>query len=185
MDKILLEQVVSEYLSGNGTLTQLERKFKINKSIIKSELLKLGYVIKSGYKLSTVLGLKSATEEYIKQYNNGETPSLTKISSQFKINRKVLSDRLKELNIEVINYQNKSKFDECVFDSIDNEEKAYWLGFIFADGCISSRDNAFELSLKGEDIEHLHKFNTFMGHIHDNVKLSTIKSNNTEYTRCR
>lgn len=185
MDENLLKQVISEYLSGNGTLTQLEKKFKIKKSIIISRLSEMGYVIKSGYKLSTVIGLKLATEEYIRQYNNKETPSLTKISEQFKIDRGFLSNRLKELNIEIINYQNKSKFNEHIFDSIDTEEKAYWLGFIFADGYISSRDNAFELSLKAEDKEHLDKFNTFMEHIHDNVKLSTVKTNNIEYFRCR
>ena len=69
---------------------------------------------------------------------------------------------LQENGIEVINYQNLTKFNENVFDSIDTEEKAYWLGFIFADGYISLKGNSFELSLKGSDSEHLDKFNKFM-----------------------
>ena len=71
--------------------------------------------------------------------------------------------------------QNKTKFNENIFDCIDTEEKAYWLGFIFADGSIRSNGSfIFELSLKGSDINHLHKFNTFMGHIKDNVKIGKV-----------
>ena len=37
-------------------------------------------------------------------------------------------------------HMNKSRtvFDKNIFDTIDTEEKAYWLGFIYADGNISS-----------------------------------------------
>ena len=78
----------------------------------------------------------------------------------------------------------KPSFNENVFDNIDTEEKAYWLGFIFADGTISSsplRENAktqyqFELSLSSKDKEHLEKFAKFI-----NYK----KSIYCDETRCR
>ena len=54
-----------------------------------------------------------------------------------------------------------------MFDSIDTEEKAYWLGFIYADGNIMTvtkkiQTYTLNITLKNSDIEHLHKFNTFM-----------------------
>lgn len=53
----------------------------------------------------------------------------------------------------------KAQFNEHIFDSIDTEEKAYWLGFIYADGCIS--DNG-SLELGIIDKEHLEKFKMFI-----------------------
>jgi len=53
-------------------------------------------------------------------------------------------------------------FDNTVFNKINSEEKAYWLGFLYADGAVSSRDNEVELSLQLLDAEHLNKFKTFL-----------------------
>ena len=32
----------------------------------------------------------------------------------------------------------KKKYNENYFETIDSEDKAYFLGFIFADGCITN-----------------------------------------------
>lgn len=52
----------------------------------------------------------------------------------------------------------KYYFNNEYFDRIDTEEKAYWLGFLYADGYISSNNNGFGCSLKKEDESHLKKF---------------------------
>lgn len=41
-------------------------------------------------------------------------------------------------------------------DKIDSEEKAYFLGFMYADGCVTS-GNAITIQLKESDLEHLEK----------------------------
>lgn len=112
--------------------------------------------------------------------------SLTELGKREGIDRRTISKHLKELGIKIINRQNIVKFNENIFDCIDTEEKAYWLGFIFADGSIRSNGSfIFELSLKGSDINHLHKFNKFMGHIKDNVKIGKVTVSGKSYTRCR
>lgn len=113
-------------------------------------------------------------------YLNGK--SLTKLEKETGISRRRITKYLKDKGIEIINRQNRVKFDENIFDTIDSEEKAYWLGFIYADGYISDNDyciykNVFELGLKLSDVEHLNKFNTFTKHISNNVK--------TDSYRCR
>lgn len=42
------------------------------------------------------------------------------------------------------------------FKKIDTEQKAYWLGFIYADGCVT--DTTVNILLKGDDSTHLEKY---------------------------
>lgn len=51
--------------------------------------------------------------------------------------------------------------DETIFETIDTEEKAYWLGFLYADGYVNEKTTAIELSLAEIDYEHIVKFKKF------------------------
>ena len=48
-------------------------------------------------------------------------------------------------------------FNEHYFDEIDTKEKAYWLGFMYADGCIY-KNTIISCYLKNADTEHLIQF---------------------------
>lgn len=48
------------------------------------------------------------------------------------------------------------------FETIDTEEKAYWLGFLYADGSIGSKEDKIELGLAEKDLKHIEKFRDFM-----------------------
>lgn len=188
-----IEFAAQEFLSGRKTLSELKKELNLeNTKGIVDKINNLGYYMGPRMRSSTVINLKKAVDEYIKDYNN--KPSISKLSRKYKISSENISNVLKSLGYEIINHQNKLKFDETVFDSIDNEEKAYWLGFIFADGYISAYDSDgknrfnFELSLKGSDKEHLDKFNVFMKHEDPNhVKIGESKCFNTgsSCSRCR
>lgn len=69
-----------------------------------------------------------------------------------------------------------------IFKDIDTANKAYWLGFLFADGYI--RENSVELALK--DKEHIEKFKTF---INSRCKISErhiyLKTTQKEYIAYR
>ena len=49
------------------------------------------------------------------------------------------------------------------FEIIDTEEKAYWLGFMYADGCVGSKEDKIELGLAEKDLKQIEKFRDFMG----------------------
>ena len=49
------------------------------------------------------------------------------------------------------------------FETIDTEEKAYWLGFLYADGSVGSKDDRIELGLAEKDFHHIEKFRDFIG----------------------
>lgn len=56
----------------------------------------------------------------------------------------------------------KYVLNQSYFETIDSEEKAYWLGFLYADGNVyvnkEQKQNVVTLSLKNTDKEHVNKF---------------------------
>lgn len=95
-------------------------------------------------------------EQALIDFNNNM--SLTKIAEKYNINRKTLSRYLKK-KFDVKPLQDgKLPVDSSYFNVIDNIHKAYWLGFLYADGAVSSTRNAIELALKEEDKQHIYKF---------------------------
>jgi hypothetical protein len=71
---------------------------------------------------------------------------------------------LKLNGIDVINKQNEqSGLKKDIFSKINNEEKAYWLGFLYADGSIDKNESIISLCLKESDLDHIKKFKTFIG----------------------
>jgi intein-encoded DNA endonuclease-like protein len=76
--------------------------------------------------------------------------------------------------------KNKYIVDHTIFNKIDNEEKAYWLGFLFADGHIRKRKKIenYELKLKIsiKDKNHLIEFKNFLKSTHPITKaISKVK----------
>lgn len=87
----------------------------------------------------------------------------------------------------------RSKYkNEHYFDCIDTEEKAYWLGFIFADGNVSKPSRVvqgkikpwyrIEVSLKYEDVDHLNKLRNAL-EMENEVRRS--HTNFAQCERCR
>lgn len=106
------------------------------------------------------------------------------IAEILQISKSTIFRRCKKLGLTIPNYHNSLKFNNLVFDKIDTEEKAYWLGFLFADGNVNSINNIVSITLKGEDINHLEKFKTFLN-ASNNIRLSILKNNNKEYSICK
>ncbi len=98
-------------------------------------------------------------EKAKKLYSQGV--SLTKISKELEMDRGTLSKNLKKDGVEVVNRQNLSRVNENIFEIIDTEEKAYWLGFMYADGYVGD-DNTIEVGLKSSDVNHLIKLKKFL-----------------------
>jgi hypothetical protein len=52
---------------------------------------------------------------------------------------------------------NYLSYDEYYFNNIDNSEKAYWLGFLYADGYVTT-NNRWGLQLAIKDLSHMENF---------------------------
>ena len=60
-------------------------------------------------------------------------------------------------------YRPSSFFDEHFFDNITTEEQAYFLGFMFADGCVlSDRNYSIRINLHEKDREILERFRALL-----------------------
>lgn len=68
---------------------------------------------------------------------------------------------------------------ENIFQQIQDDNTAYWLGFLAADGSI--HHNKLEIGLSIKDIEHLYKFKNFIDYEGEIVERKTLCSNNGKY----
>ena len=102
-------------------------------------------------------------DEISELYENGM--SLSKISKKLNIDRKALSKFFKKNGVETrkgFSYARKYNLNEHYFDKIDTEDKAYMLGFIYADGNNLFKKNRISIKLAQVDEEILHKFSMIM-----------------------
>ena len=74
--------------------------------------------------------------------------SLHELEKKYHHTRSNLSKWLETIGIKTTkgNHYRKYFHQEDFFETIDTEEKAYWLGFMFADGYIINNENKY-----GED----------------------------------
>lgn len=98
--------------------------------------------------------------------------SIDKIYKKYDISKKWIERILLKNNIQLRNFTDsrnrKHSFDRSFFKAIDNELKAYWLGFLYADGCIA--EYGVNLCLSFSDKEILEKFKediSFTGNIEE------------------
>jgi intein/homing endonuclease len=103
--------------------------------------------------------IKAAVKEYI---DSNYSVSLTQLGKKYGVRRQTISEYVKKQGVEVVNVQNLCRLNENVFENIDTEEKAYWLGFLFADGCIYQNEKRFRINLAIKDKDHLEKFAKFL-----------------------
>ena len=117
---------------------------------------------------------------------------MAKIGEIYGVSKVVIARILKEQNITYRNDNHKYHANYRNFQIIDTPEKAYWLGFIAADGYVYVRDketsnagNFCGINIHRRDKEHLEKFKMFMNsnvNILDHIQTEGF-SNNTPMSR--
>lgn len=112
--------------------------------------------------------------EIINKRKNGVR--LTQIMNEYSIKSpKTIYDIIKRNGIKKVGNK-KYIVDENYFSIIDSEEKAYWLGFLYADGYVRLKNNRsgqlkFKLSVK--DRNHIDLFNSC---VNSNYKIKDYTS---------
>lgn len=104
------------------------------------------------------------TEDVIVKYE--EFNNIHKVAKYFNVS---ISPIKRILNDGGIFPSNRRYFvDNTFFENIDSEVKAYWLGFIYADGYIRERKsgNSLEIKLAQKDKSHLELFRYHINSTH-------------------
>ena len=114
-------------------------------------------------------------EDAIKLYTQDKL-SYAQIGNLYGVGRKTVSKYLRNAGVKsnpkyvTVSTDDAEKFRKYdysvadhIFDNIDTEEKAYWLGFLYADGYVASERPTIELSLQESDYKTVEKFRIFVG----------------------
>lgn len=104
-------------------------------------------------------------KDIIEKYNMGF--SILALTKTTNYSYTVINRILKEENIPIRDNSYTARKYHCnsnIFEEINTEEKAYWLGFLYADGYISPANNSYTigLALSSIDKEHIEKFKIFL-----------------------
>ena len=106
--------------------------------------------------------LRYLTEDEEKQvFNERENGSSRKDTlSKWGISSRHYRDIVLKCGGEFRKVESWYRFNENYFEKIDTEDKAYFLGFIVADGCVSDNTNTIKIIQKETDI--LYEFKKFV-----------------------
>lgn len=104
--------------------------------------------------------LPSEHDKIIQQYLSGSTT--IELGEQYGVNSQAIVQILHKHNVP-IHYKRKYTLNENYFDIIDTPNKAYILGFLYADGYNSLRNHSIALALQEEDKYILDAINNEIG----------------------
>ena len=107
--------------------------------------------------------LQEQIEEIKKLYNGGE--GIESLQKKYKL--RPLAKYLKDFGIQKRSrseVRRKYHINENYFEKIDTEGKAYFLGFIYADGWLTKGRSRLGISLCKKDVDILIKFKEMLGY---------------------
>ncbi len=139
MDSLMgktIEQMAEEYSISNDEVKKL-----IDEDIKK----------RAG-KISGPIGNKEVRKELAKEYLDGR--STVGLSKKYGVSGITIAKYVRENGIDIRNSSEAHRIyhpNETIFDEIDTEEKAYLLGFIWADGYNNEENSLIRMELQSGD----------------------------------
>lgn len=150
-ESIYLSEIKQMWCYENNTILDITDALPVGQSIVRRCIKK--YNLDRCYKDKNWLHRK----HYIERKNTVEMAAEAKCS--FWTIRDWMKKHKLEICTEIANdRKRKYTFNHDYFKEVDTEEKAYWLGFLVADGSMSSSTSAVTLSQSTKDKHHLQKF---------------------------
>jgi len=159
-DKYTKEDLINHYKSGK-TAKEVAKLYNIGEETLR--LRNRWYGISSRDYTSAGIFRKLTREDLIALYESGT--SIAKVAKTYHTSEDTVRRRNLEFGIKIEDYyENRIDYDVHVFNKIDTEDKAYWLGFLYADGNVRKEphNSTISIHLNAIDIGHIKKFKSFM-----------------------
>lgn len=163
LDETGEQTVIQAYLSGL-TLEDAGASVGVSKKVA-FDLLKRRGIPRRDRKEARFLKTAPADRDDIaRRYVAGESSGA--LAEEYGISRATVADYVRARNGEVreMTQPKKHNLNESAFAS-PNEEGRYWIGMLFADGCVTERERRGKslcLSLSGEDRSHVYRLREFL-----------------------
>lgn len=152
------QKIIQEYLMGKS-ISQLSKEYPLSYYAIQKLLTDNQITIRGGRtkKALSVEDLAHFKEDFF----NGVT--LKDLQTKYHLDKATLKRIAQENNCQRKNHNRVNKrIISNYFSEINTPEKAYWLGFLFTDGCVNKyKDNQqgrIRLQLQEQDKEILEKY---------------------------
>ncbi|CAM4128036.1 MULTISPECIES: LAGLIDADG family homing endonuclease [Bacillus cereus group] len=167
-----INEAVDLYVVNRMSINEIAEKYGFSRSRMSMELDNRGIEKDNHYR-----EIQNRIDLAVAEYVNNPNITITELEDKYKVTRLTISKHLKKNKIDIRDPLQKYQYNGDYFEFIDTEEKAYWLGFLGADGCIneSSTYKSVELGLKAEDKEHIEKFVAAIGGEPDMIKERTTR----------
>jgi len=144
-------ELIKQELINCSNFKEVAIKCKVSQWLVSSVAKEIGIF----NKISRVKELENEMENLFKQGY-----SITEIGKRLNVWYHTVGKSLRKKGYSYSSC-GKTKIDSNIFKIINSEEAAYWLGFLYADGCVSS-SNRIEIGLKQSDYLHLEKLKNYL-----------------------
>ncbi len=161
LSQIDKNKIIADYQSGLS-FTAIGASYRRDPRTIKQVLAEAGIgVRKAAYRV-----LHEERLGIISMYNSGKTS--VEIAKRYGISSQLVVSRLKDWKISLRSRHDVSYYkwqvNHAFFDEVDSEAKAYFLGFLYADGYNTGGNGCYnvKLALHEKDVSILEKFSAMI-----------------------
>lgn len=158
----LIEEAIRYYITHTESIVKVADKFNMDNFSLNYHLRKRGLVQRGN-------GGGKVVQDAMQMFEDTDM-TIAEVAKVFNMSKDSLYSYLRRAG----RYENRTglKYNREYFDSIDTEDKAYWLGFIAADGNVRSKEyghdkDVLTIALQRSDKGHLNKFAECIGYSGD------------------
>ena len=161
LDKEIVSEIINLYTIERVSQTEISKRLNIDVRRIKKTLQENNIELINQRKGKTFVA-REIQDEVVNVYKSGV--SRTEISIETGLDMRTINRILDNNNVYIRTQGEMAKkyeVDYTFFEKIDTEAKAYWLGFIYADGYISKKErdsDVLGIALSSKDRKHLELF---------------------------